>query len=294
MDETDVAICRMLLGNSRTSYSEMSKTLGISAQAAHKRVQSLMEDGHIKSFTCNPSFHGSGMMWVMVHGFSHHPSMDLLGESLSSNPSLAMMLFASGNYVYIHAAVRDANEMANVVSYLQRQASISEMQVGIIPVEGTPSQNRLDRMDIKMIEMLSHDSRLSVSELSDSLNSSPKTIRRRLQRLLDEDLAHFSIQWCPDGMGDVVCNIHLTLRDDAPSRDVVFSLLRSRWESITRIYSFSNIPNLLIVTLWTKTTRELWELCREWESQSLFHSVVPNIIRGIHYFPDPRRRVLND
>ncbi|MDD3398660.1 MAG: winged helix-turn-helix transcriptional regulator [Candidatus Methanomethylophilaceae archaeon] len=234
------------------------------------------------------------MMWVMVHGFSRHHSMESLAETLSGHPSLAMMMFASGNYVYIHAAVRDANEMANVVSFLQREGLISDIQVGIIPVEGTPSDHRLDRMDMRIIETLSEDARLNVSQLADSLGSSPKTVRRRLKRLIDEDLAHFSIQWWPDGIGDVVCNIHLLIREDAPSQEVLFSLLRNRGDCINRIYSFSNLPNHLIVTLWTKTTRELWELCREWESHGLFHYVVPNIIRGIHYFPDPRRRVLTE
>jgi DNA-binding Lrp family transcriptional regulator len=39
MDETDVALCRLLVYNSRTPYSELAKALDTSVQNVHRRVQ---------------------------------------------------------------------------------------------------------------------------------------------------------------------------------------------------------------------------------------------------------------
>lgn len=50
MDETDVALCRLLVYNSRTPYSELAKALDTSVQNVHRRVQALMASGTLTNF----------------------------------------------------------------------------------------------------------------------------------------------------------------------------------------------------------------------------------------------------
>jgi hypothetical protein len=43
-------------------------------------------------------------------------------------------------------------------------------------------------------------------------------------------------------------------------------------------WSFSNIPSLILSFAWTNTMKELKELCKKLEQESVFQSVSPNVL----------------
>lgn len=103
MDETDVALCRLLIYNSRMPYSELGKVLGISVQSAHRRVQDLISSGVIAKFPAAFSGRAYRSTWVLVHGRSEANSVNDVLDELGRDKEMDMAMVASGNYLYVGA-----------------------------------------------------------------------------------------------------------------------------------------------------------------------------------------------
>ncbi len=289
-----MALCRSLIMNSRMSYSELGKGLGLTPQAVHRRVQALMDAEIIKGTGTFLTIKAQGRMWVVIFGWSKAASMDDVAEKLKNESDVAVFFMASGNYVYIHGAVSDANDMATFVTKVQKIAMVHEVQVGIMPSPPHAPKGALSRLDLRLIKALQGDARKPISEVADEVGVSVKTAKKRIDRLVEEDLVQFSMHWSPDSQGDTVTNIHLTIKEDVEREKVAFLLIKKMAAGVIRSYSFSNLPNQLMVMLWTRNVKEMQKTCRELERDGFFQSVVPNIIRDIYYYDEHRHAVLEE
>lgn len=288
-----MALSRMLMRNSRTPYSELGKELGLSPQMVHRRVQHLVDVDIIRGTYAALSFKAMKAMWIIVHGWSRANSMDEVARELKENPQVAIMQVASGNYVYVHGNVTDAVGLAELVSSVQRAAKLSEPQVGIVH---TPplDDSGLSGMDLRIIRALGNDTRRPVNEIAKELGTTPKTVRRRLDRLMKEDLVQLSINWQPDTLGDMVSQIHLVLKDGVANERAAFLMIKKYAPGIIRSYTFSNSPGLIMLTYCNRNAREMQDTCRELEAEGIFTSVVPNVIRAIYHYPEHREAVLQE
>ncbi|MGD0818562.1 MAG: AsnC family transcriptional regulator, partial [Methanomassiliicoccales archaeon] len=175
MDEIDIAIGRSLMLNSRMSYSELGKTLGLTPQVVHHRVQELMDAGIITHPGTYISERYHGNMWVVVYGWSRAPSMDQLAANLEKDRSVAVIFVASGNFVYVHGMVKDATDMARFVSFVQKEAIMHELQVGILPTPPLAPKEALSKLDLRIIKALESDARRPISEVADDIGVTVKT-----------------------------------------------------------------------------------------------------------------------
>jgi DNA-binding Lrp family transcriptional regulator len=291
VDEIDIAIGRSLMLNSRMSYSDMGKALGLTPQAVHHRVQELMDAGIITHPGTYISEHYHGDMWIVVNGWSRAPSMDQVASRLEKDRRVAVFFVASGNFVYVHGMVKDASDMAGFVSMVQKEVDIRELQVGILPTPPA-SKESFSKLDMRIVKALESDARRPISDVAKEVGVTVKTARKRLDRMTDERLIVFSIHWRLDSQSDPITNIHLTIREDVDKEKVAFSLIKKLSAGVIRTMSFSNLPNQLIITLWTRNNKETHRICQELEHEGPFVSVVPNILQAIYYFEEHRTRYL--
>jgi DNA-binding Lrp family transcriptional regulator len=294
VDETDLALGRSLMMNSRMSYAELGESMGLTAQAVHRRVQGLMDQGIIGPSSTNLSTKALGQMWIVAFGWSRSPSMDVLDAKFRKEPLVAVFFVASGNYVYVHGMVRDPNEMARFVSFVQREAAISDLQVGIVPTPSPEPKDEVTLLDLKIIKALHEDARRPISEVAEEIGTSVKTARRRLTHLEERGLVHHSIHWILGRSGGTITNLHIVLRDDVEREKVAFLLIKKLAINVLRTYSFSNIPNLMVLTMWHKTPQEVIDLCRDLEKEGSFYSVVPNMMRDVYYYEEHRTLYLDE
>lgn len=288
-----MALSRMLMRNSRTPYSVLGKELGLSPQLVHRRVQNLMDAEIIRGTYAALSFKAMRAMWVIVHGWAKASSMDEAAKALKDEQHVAIVQVASGNYVYVHGNVTDAVGLAELVTSVQRALVMTDPQVGIVhtpPVDGPG----LNGMDLRIIKALANDARRPVSELAEELGTTAKTVRRRLDRLIREELVQLSIHWQPDTMGDMVSQIHLMLKEGVPNERAAFLMIKKYAPGIIRSYTFSNVPGFILLTYCNRNAREMQETCRGLEAEGIFINVVPNVIRAIYHYPEHRHAVMQD
>lgn len=286
VDEIDFSICRALFMDSRQTFAEIGKAIGLTPQAVHRRVQDLIEAGVIKGTVARPTTYAMGRMWVIVHGWSKGRSMKEVSDRLSKSPDIMVMMMASGNYLYVHGAVSTANDLANFASFVQREASISDPTVAIVNLPALDPDKAMTPLDLQIMRSLSKDSRRPVGEVAEEVGISVKTARKRIERLQKEGLVNFSIHWNPDTLGDTLSNIHITVKDGIEREKVAMALIKRCAQYTLRTYSFSNLPNQYIITMWTKNVRDLQQVCDDLEGEGIFDSVVMHIMHGIRYYEE--------
>jgi len=284
VDEVDFSICRSLFENSRQPFSKLAKSTGLTPQAVHRRVQDLIQANVINGTVARPTTQGMGRTWVLVHGWSKGRSIKEVGDRLETNPDMMVMMISSGNYLYMHGAVLSMNDLASFVTFVQREAAISDPTVGILNIPQLDPNSVMTPLDLRLLNALRSDTRRPVSEVAEEVGISVKTVKKRLDRLQNEGLAQFSIHWLPDTLGDTISNVHLTLKNGVEREKVAVALINRCSPYIMRTMAFSNIPNQIIVTMWTKNVKTLQQICADLEDVGLFESVLPNVMLNIRYY----------
>jgi DNA-binding Lrp family transcriptional regulator len=132
MDQTDIAISNMLLVNSRLSYREMADKIGISANAVHKRIQSLEAQGIIRRYTTKLSLFGLRAFLVHIYGRSEAVHMERVRESVSRDDHTYWFCVASGNFVYVGAYLRSLNDLTPYTEMVKRECQMLSAMVGIV------------------------------------------------------------------------------------------------------------------------------------------------------------------
>jgi DNA-binding Lrp family transcriptional regulator len=287
MDETDVALCRLLIFNSRMPYSELAKVLGISVQSAHRRIQELIASGTISGFNAAFSVRAYRSTWVLVHGRSEAGSVSKVLEDLNKEKEMDMVMAGSGNYLYIAGAVLDPGKVNRFTSSVIRTAKLAHPQVGIVYNPGLmdiEEEAVIYPMDVKIIAALKGDSRRPVTELAKELGVAPRTINRHIDRLLKGNLVHFSIAWYPQMSGDIVAAIHLRVRKDRDREKVAAALVKRLAMREIFTYSFSDRPDFMICMAWSPSLMALNQLIRELEDDGIYEEVIPNVILDARYY----------
>ncbi|MGB9718580.1 MAG: ArsR family transcriptional regulator [Thermoproteota archaeon] len=119
--------------------------------------------------------------------------------------------------------------------------------------------------------------RVKHCQVAEELRVSTKTVRHRLERMMELGLVNMSIDWYPDASNDIIAILHLNLKPGADS-DATGKALQKHWPNVFMSWSFSNIPSLILSFAWTNTMKELKELCKKLEQESVFQPVSPNVL----------------
>lgn len=117
LDEMDQKIVQLLIKNSRMSYSEIGKQVGISRVAVKMRVQSLENRGVIEEYTTiiNPQKISGAVSCY----FEIEMTPETLGEAtdiLRQNETITQIYRVTGkNKLHVHAVAASGEEMERLI-----------------------------------------------------------------------------------------------------------------------------------------------------------------------------------
>jgi DNA-binding Lrp family transcriptional regulator len=300
LDKKDVILSQLLLANSRLPYRDLADKLGLSVNAAHKRIQALIESGIIRAFTAKISLSALKAFGVLIYGRSETQSIDEACQKLGQHDLTYWVGVGGGNYLYIGACLQSISELEPYVDYVKKEARMLDPTVGLNPPEASPSSPATPRntilhpLDYQIIYALHNNSRRSISEVSEELGVSARTARRRLSRMVHDGLIQLSIDWYPDASNDIGALFHLRLKPSA-DRNKVGSMLASKYApNVVFFWLFSNLPNQMICVVWTSTMKELRDLRKSLERKGFFESIIPDILYAGYIFDTWRDKLLQE
>ncbi len=134
LDEKDLKIIEMLQKNSRASYSEIAKAIGISDVATIKRVKRLERIGVIKRYTILVDPKKMGYSVISLTGIDVEPQniFDVL-MSLKSKEYVKFLALTSGDHS-IMATIwsRDSQELARIHNEISSMPGVKRVCPAII------------------------------------------------------------------------------------------------------------------------------------------------------------------
>jgi len=304
MDQIDFTICMMLMWNSRIPYRELAEPFKMSVNSIHKRVKAMVNLGILDKFVTTLNFRvfKPTPSNVVMFGDSKAKNIKGLIEKLGANENIYTVSQHSGNLFIVHAYIRNSSDLEPLVSFIKQKAEIPELKVGL---EGTPMQPvpdidttrevKLSNTDFLIVNALKENSRKTIVEIAEEVGVSTKTVRRYLDRLIENHLIDFSVHWYPDKCSEVTAMIILTLK---PTIDVdkteIIKTLRDRYgQKILFTWVFSTLPNTIVVCVWVSSMKELQDIQTSLNSDD-FDSVSINIGIGGKIFPTWRDKYLED
>ena len=92
---------------------------------------------------------------------------------------------------------------------------ISEPTIGIINIPYLTIPEPLTSIDYKILKTLNRDSRKPITDIADDVGFSAKTVRKRLDRMIENNLASFTIEWAPVFENNFITVFHLYLKENS-------------------------------------------------------------------------------
>ena len=282
MDEINLFVIRKLLENSRLTYRKLADMTDMSISGIHKRIRRLEDDGIIAAYVAQPSVIALKCLFVLIFGTSDAKSMDSVSKELGQHENIKFVGITGGKFLYISAFLRNISELQDYGVYVANTAHISEPTIGIINIPYMTTPEPLSNIDFKILKTLNRDARKPITDIADNVGLSAKTVRKRLDRMIENKLASFSIQWMPHKKNFVMI-FHLILNEGIDMNSTLQHINEKYSQNIAYCLSYSNIPNLITLHTWAKNTQDAQKIQEELHTEG-FKDVIPHIFIDANWF----------
>ena len=275
MDEIDLTILRKLLENSRMTYRELAEITNMSVSAVHKRIKRLVDDGITNAFIARPSLLALKYLSVLIFGRSNAKSMVAISKELGQHESIKFVGITGDKFLYISAFLRNISELQDYSAYVSKTAQISEPTIAILNLPYMTTPEPLTTIDYKILKALNRDARKPITDVADEVGLSTKTVRKRLNRMIENKLASFTIEWMPQKNSFIVV-FHVTLNEGTDINSTIQYINEKYSQNVSYCFSFSNIPNFITVNIWAKNAQDSMRIQEELQTEG-FRDVIPHI-----------------
>ena len=277
MDEVDISLCKMLNANSRAPYRDLAERLGLSVNAVHKRIQNLVDLGIIDRFRAMVDSRCFSPIFTLINGRADVVDLEAAIGRIGEDPRTYRIIVAGGDVIYVHGILRDLGELDDYVTMVRNDTDLDDPLVGVAQPPSAGSLPELSRLDYRIVKALKEDSRRPLIEVAEEVNTSIKTVRRRLKRMVDVHAIRMCIDFEPTASGDIVAFVHALLKDGGERDAVVQDLVNNFQPSMLGASYMQDHPDLLFITLWAKSMKELKEQKGKLMASGKFRRMVTNI-----------------
>lgn len=293
MDDIDFTLSMILMGNSRISFKDLSKMFSMSVNSIHKRVKSLVELGVIQNFKTRLSIYFfSNVVNVIMFGTPKSSNVKDLISKLGKSEFIYNVARASGNIFFIHAYIRNLNELDSLVSFVRSIGEIDDLIVGLEKQEQSTTltdieRTKVDSLDYLIINSLKDNSRKTVVDIAGELGLNVKTIRRHLDMLIEKNLIIFTIDWYPDKTGETLSFIILNLDPllNPVDLNLTENLRKKFGANFVFLWEFSNLPNMKLLCVWFQSMKQLQEIENQLLIDTIFESIKVLVLLEGENFP---------
>jgi len=232
IDEIDATIIKMLLAESRTSFTDIGKACNITVGAVRMRYKRLWKEGIINGEVMLVNPHCLGIRHIVDLGIVTEPEdEEEVARYLEGKPYVSQVIKHLGNYnFYGKAALRDLNKLSEIVEDLELNPKIARVDTLIwaeavnvefpenLVIKPLPpssckiykrpaltnidqAQIEIDDIDRKIAVILSKSSRTPFRQIAQELNISTKTVIQRYKKLREYLLPRSTITVDPNKLG---------------------------------------------------------------------------------------------
>ena len=301
MDEIDLKIILLLMNNSRLTYREISEYLNLSVNAVFKRVQSLIDLRIIERFVTRIKPYAINAIYTFIFGQSNSLDVNTKISELGKHDDTWQIMLSSRNYMYIGAILENIHQLDEYASFVSQTVEMQSPKIGflsgvqykspipyIIPKSGIMN---FDKLDVEIIRSLHKDSRKPISEIADDILSTSNTVRRRLNRLVDEGVVELSIDFNPQESNDIFALLQISTNPMTDKLRLAKELNEKYDPHLFYCWTFSNLPNLIVCWVWVNSMKELTDLVENIKREKV-ESILFDIMSNVYYFDTWKEKLL--
>jgi Lrp/AsnC family transcriptional regulator, regulator for asnA, asnC and gidA len=255
VDDIDNAILRKLLENGRKSFTEIAKETNTSVDVIWKHFTEMEKAGVIVGATTQfnyPKFGYTGRTMTFISTELQYT--DQVIERIKKIPELRPFKLYNSHYnIAVISTLKELKDVERISKYISNQNPINEMKTAIwtdyrnLPENFIPSKFsdnkkkvteegeiiKTDEIDLKIVEELTKNGRLTFSEIAKNIGSSTGTVNRRYERLIKNGYIRIVLQINPFKLG-YKCNfsVNVDLTDHEKIEEVADAIASLELASI--------------------------------------------------------------
>jgi DNA-binding Lrp family transcriptional regulator len=204
LDDIDLKILNSLGRNGRLSYRNIAYAIGLTTKSVKVRVDKMISGNVIEKFIAlvNPSILGYNT--ICTFAIRKNKLSNEIIDRIKLVGDIQYQFTVLGGAVGFSIAVREGSE--EKIELLLKSLQHAILGVTIQNSSSHPDiSKRLRVTDYHIIKQLVLNPRIEISEIGKKISVSPKTVRRRLERILKYRILEFTILPNPYAMkGQIV------------------------------------------------------------------------------------------
>lgn len=302
MDETDLRLIGLLNTNSRAPFRELAEKLGVSVQAVHKRVRALTETGVILRYTAGLSLKYLKAVPVGISGHTRAASANDAARGLGQDDS-TVLVHVSGNLLSIMVMLRSIGDLDRYVGFLKTSAQMEDLSVSLPSAMGFTKLERqnvpegpleLSQLDFRIIRSLRGDARKEVVDIAEEVGISAKTVKRRLERMMEAGAIEFSTQFDLGAQNGISSIVTIGLKPGTDKGQFMGEVKQRFGPRITYMGLLSNIPDGVFIYMWSASQKESREMEESFQKDQGIASFKNLLIQNKFQFTTWRDRLLEE
>ncbi len=285
MDEIDIKISYELYFNGRMPYRELADKMGLSSIAVHRRVQNLMDIGIIRGFKAGLDLHSMMGVSVAVCGSSKFEDIEKVLKLLEDDGRTSKIIRSPGDFLFVEGALKDISQLDGYSRKIKEICEMKDPRI-LIPhmVNSTLTKEiTISATDKSIVRSLKDDCRKSLSEVADELNIATRTVKRRLDRLLENGAIFLRAEMVPTASGDIISFMFLHLEEDSDRDVIAHRIWKDKYPHVMSMIPLSNEPRLLIANCWAGSMKETEELKKDILSIYPIDRINLNVLYDMHF-----------
>jgi len=264
IDEIDAKILKMLLEESRTSFTDIAKECKITVGAVRMRYKRLWKEGTINGEVTLVNPHCLGFRHIIDLGIVTDAEDEKdVARYLESKPYISQVVVHLGKYNFLgKIALRDLNQLTTILEDLEANPKIKRVDSTIwaeaincefpsnLLIKPLPLNNghterpaltnmdqapiKLDEIDRKIAILLTNKSRTPFRQIAEQLNISTKTVIQRYKKLRENLLVRSTITLDLNKLGyHALADLYLKVKNRSKMNEIYNQLL--------------HIPNVIVI-----------------------------------------------
>jgi len=238
LDQKDRKLLYELDCNSRQTIQQLARKIGLSKDAVKYRINRLLKDETIKSFNAVIDTGKLGFtsfrLFIKFYQLSPEKEKEILAF-LQKNKNLVWFVQVEGNWDintwFLYKSLEEMNSFwtelltkynnfierrefgiySNVTYFSRAYLLKTEKNIFSMPIISLPKKEKIDKSDLKIIELLSKNARMSIVDISQETGLTPKTVINKIKRLEKEKIiVGYRAEFNLEKLGLKYYKIHIT------------------------------------------------------------------------------------
>ncbi|TFG34998.1 AsnC family transcriptional regulator [Candidatus Thorarchaeota archaeon] len=216
MDSIDRAIISSVFENCRISYEALARQVKLSPNAVKNRVHNLIEDGVLSQFLVvfNPKVIGAESFQAIVTTNGTESQRDFV-NTIGSHPAIghiSTLATVKGGAYLVWGEFTSIDMLHEIRTYLRNLEEVVDLEIYVVLSEYKEPLEELGKLHLRVLRALRTNPLMQISEISQQIGLSPKTVRRALREITDSQRVRFIAR--PDFAAGSLVNLHIRIEWD--------------------------------------------------------------------------------